>query len=113
MTKEKYLTKKIQLICEQNNIVCFDVNVGKFELKTGGYFDVGLPKGFPDLLLLTPDGRVIFIEAKTETGRLASHQKDFLNFLRAKNLPAFVIYGIDDFLFLLKNDFKLDTSDIK
>lgn len=113
MTEEKYITKQIQLICGQNNIVCFDVNVGKFPLQNGGYFDVGLPKGFPDLLLLTPDGRTIYIEAKTSTGKLATHQKQFLNFLIKNNHPAFVIYSVDDFKKILENDFKLPILPIK
>ena len=112
MTKEKYLTKQIQLLCGQNNIVCFDVNVGKFELKNGRYFDVGLPAGFPDLLLLTPDGRTIFIETKTETGILSPTQKQFLNFLRDNNHSAHVIYSLTDFKILLENDFKIDKCHI-
>lgn len=107
-TKEKNLTREVQAICGENNILCFDVNVGKFALKDGGYFDVGLPKGFPDLLLITQNGRVIFIEAKIKPNKLQPAQVHFLTELRNRNQPAFVIYSIDDFKFLLKNDFMPD-----
>ena len=110
MTKEKILTKKVQLIAGQNGITCFDVNVGKFQLKNGGFVNVGLPAGFPDLLLLTPDGRVIFIEAKIKPNKPQPAQIKFLNFLRANNHSAHVIYSVDDFLNLLNTGFKVDKT---
>lgn len=35
----------------------------------------GLPKGFPDLLVLMPAGRAIFVETKAFNGRVSPIQK--------------------------------------
>lgn len=109
MTKEKALTKKIQLFCGENNILCFDVNVGKFALKNGGYFDVGLPAGFPDLLLLTSDGRTVFIEAKIKPNKPQINQVKFINELKKRNFSVYVIYSIEEFIEKFNSNFPVDT----
>ena len=51
--------------------LCFRINVGKIKMQDGRYFDVGLPRGWSDLMFIK-DGRVSFIEVKTpeEHGKL-------------------------------------------
>lgn len=49
MTEEHEIQKKIQVAVSQRNCTIFRANVGKIFLNDGGYFDTGLPKGFPDL----------------------------------------------------------------
>lgn len=101
-TKEKNLSNRIRLHAGQNNILAFDVNTGGGELARGGYFRSGLPKGFPDLILLTNDGRIIFIEVKTSTGRLAKHQADFIEMLSNRGFHAYVVWSFEDYLDVFK-----------
>lgn len=41
-----------------------------------------LPEGFPDLIHLSPDGKLSFIEVKTATGRTSEKQKRFMSLMR-------------------------------
>lgn len=102
---EKKLSNQIMLLCGQNNIVSFDVNVGKVPTVFGTYFDSGLPNGFPDLLLLHTDGRVIFIEVKVKPNKPSQDQIDFIKFLRSRNFFADVVFSIDDMKKLIMTDF--------
>ena len=59
--------------------VIFRANVWKGETANGKWFDTGLPVGFSDLFgFRKSDGRAIFIEVKTHTGRASEAQKNFL-----------------------------------
>lgn len=103
---EKRLTKEIQLICgSELGWMCFDVNVGKFQMKNGRWFDVGLPAGYPDLMILTNDGRVLFIEAKVNSNKPSAKQIHFINLLREKGFFADVIWSVEQFRELIKNGF--------
>lgn len=93
------------LYCGENNLVAFDVNVGKFPLKNGGYFDVGLPKGFPDLMVFTTDSRIIFAELKIKPNRPSREQLQFIDFLHSRGLSAKVIYTVLEFEVWHKNGF--------
>ena len=58
----------------------FRGNVGNVRLPDGRYFDTGLPKGFPDLFgFRKSDGKMIFLEVKTDKGRLREKQAHFLD----------------------------------
>lgn len=60
----------------------------------------GLP-GVPDRIVLTPAGRVYFVELKTEIGRLASIQKWVIGELQKRGAEVRVIKGpeaVKDFL---------------
>lgn len=60
--------------------VIFRVNSGKVRMKDGRYFDTGVPNGYTDLSgFRKSDGKAIFLEIKTDKGRLRDAQKHFLN----------------------------------
>lgn len=59
----------------------FRVNVGRFKMEDGRWFDTGLPKGFSDLMAVK-DGKVYFLEVKTDTGKASKEQLDFLAVMR-------------------------------
>lgn len=60
--------------------VIFRTNVGKVRTADGRFFDTGLPPGHPDLYgFRKSDGKVIYIEVKTEKGKLRDKQKHFIN----------------------------------
>ena len=52
--------------------------------------------GVPDRMIITPDGEVIFIELKTERGRLSAEQKVQIRRLRDHCMTVFVLYGAED-----------------
>lgn len=104
-TKEKVLTKNIQLLCGQNGWQCHDVNVGGGMLARGGYFKSGLPPGFPDLLILTDDGRTIFIEAKVDRNKPSDVQNIYIKLLRRNGHFADVVWSIEEFQRLIDNNF--------
>lgn len=49
--------------------------------------------GVPDRIVITPDGRVIFVELKTEVGRLAKLQKRQIEEMRKRGADVRVIKG--------------------
>ena len=86
--KKGVLFRKMREQDRQNSIrlalnpyaIIFRGNVGKVRLPDGRYFDTGLPKGFPDLFgFRKSDGKMIFLEVKTDKGRLREKQAHFLD----------------------------------
>lgn len=51
--------------------------------------------GVPDRIVITPDGRSIYIELKTEVGRLANIQKWQQQELRKRGADIRVLKGMD------------------
>lgn len=57
--------------------------------------------GVPDRLVCLPGGRIIFVELKTEVGRLSPRQKIQIGRLTALGMDCRVLYGrqqVEDFL---------------
>jgi len=52
----------------------------------------GLP-GVPDRIVLAPDGRICFVELKTEIGRLANIQKWVIGEMRKRGADVRVVKG--------------------
>ena len=52
--------------------------------------------GVPDRIVITPEGRVWFVELKTETGRLRKMQEYQLERLRRQNCNVVVLYGREE-----------------
>lgn len=69
--------------------VIFRVNSGKVRMTDGRYFDTGVPNGFSDLTgFRKSDGKMIFIEVKTPTGKLRKEQKHFLETVKQYDVIA-------------------------
>ena len=69
--------------------VIFRTNVGKVKTVDGRWFDTGLPNGFSDLAgFRKSDGKMIFIEVKTPTGKLRKEQKHFLETVKQYDVIA-------------------------
>jgi len=89
--KEQAIQDSIRVALAQAGYIVFRTNVGKVKTSDGRWFDTGLPTGFPDLMGYKPDnGRIFFIEVKTDIGRRRKDQVEFANGLKNKN----VIYGV-------------------
>ena len=58
--------------------------------------------GVPDRIIITPNGRVIFVELKTEIGRLANIQKWQISEMRKRGADVRVAKGWPDVKALLE-----------
>jgi hypothetical protein len=99
---EHDLQNKIRLILSEMGYITFRINVGKFKLYDGRWFDTGLPKGFSDLIALK-NGETIFIEVKIIGGRISNNQKIFIENMKNNGFKAGVVYSVDDVLKLIKS----------
>ena len=52
-------------------------------------------RGVPDRLVITPDGRMFFVELKSQTGRLSKLQKFQMSELKARNVDVYVLYSVE------------------
>ncbi len=57
--------------------------------------------GVPDRIIITADGRIIFAELKTETGRLAKIQRYTIGEMQKRGADVRVIKGLDSVKALL------------
>lgn len=53
-------------------------------------------RGFPDRTVILPDGAVVFVELKTESGYASVHQEQWLLDLLHHGQHAAICYGLDD-----------------
>lgn len=51
--------------------------------------------GVPDRIIITPDGRSVYVELKTEVGRLANIQRWQLDEMRKRGADVRVLKGLD------------------
>ena len=58
--------------------------------------------GVPDRIVFFPDGRVFFVELKTDTGKLSAQQKIQINRLVNLGQRAVVIRGIDGLIWFFE-----------
>ena len=52
--------------------------------------------GVPDRIVITAEGRVIFAELKTETGKLSKIQEYTIGQMRQRGADVRVLYGLSD-----------------
>lgn len=105
---EMALLKQIELELTRRGFRAFRVNVGEgwtgeservgqdIIIRGARRFSTGLPKGFPDLMVLTPRGGVVFMELKTATGRLSEAQRRFHAFLMRMNQHVCVCRTVEE-----------------
>lgn len=87
--------------------VIFRINVGKGTTFDGRYFDTGVPPGFSDLFgVRKSDGKAVFIEVKSKTGRIRPAQEAFLSKMRENGAIAGVCRSAEDALRLILEDIK-------
>ncbi len=58
--------------------------------------------GVPDRIIILPGGRIVFVELKTEIGRLANIQKWQIEELRKRGVIVRVLKGLDQVLEFLE-----------
>jgi len=96
MTPEHRVMNEIRIWCGQHNLLCFRCNVGKIKLPNGGYFDTGLPNGFPDLLILGNNGDIYFCEVKAPGGRQRPDQIKFQYMVESRGFKYILAYSIKE-----------------
>ena len=106
--EEQAIQDSIRVALAEHGYVVFRANVGKVKTADGRWFDSGLPTGFPDLVGYKPEnGRIFFLEVKTQVGHRRSDQVAFANGLRDKR----VIYGVarsaEEAVTIVRNELKL------
>lgn len=93
---EHSIQNAIRLELSKLGFCVFRANVGRFQTKDGRWFDTGLPRGFSDLFAVK-DGRIYFLEVKTETGRPSEEQLKFLAVMRDRyGCVAEIVRSVDD-----------------
>jgi len=96
MTEEHRIQNEIRAAVSPYCII-FRVNVGEGRTPDGRYFSTGVPKGFSDLFgVRRSDGRAVFIEVKTKSGRLSAEQKRFIEQMRKCGAVAGVCRSAED-----------------
>jgi len=69
---------------------------------------MGLKSGVPDLVLEFTKGKIVYLEIKTEKGRLSDTQKKWLETSEQLNTPHYVLKGsVEANLSLLEGIFAL------
>ncbi len=64
---------------------------------------MGVRKGWPDFVIVSPDGRFHALELKRRGGRLTQEQQDFQIWCAARGLPHSVAESIDDAMAVLRH----------
>ena len=95
--KEIYLDRQIQLWCGEHDALCFHANVGSVKLADGRFFNTGLPKGFPDLLIIKQN-ETIYVETKIKPNKPSIEQINFIRALRQRNIRADIVYSMEEFI---------------
>ena len=77
----------------------FRCNSGGVRLPSGKYF-YAMPAGFADVMFVMPGGKVAFIEAKAQGGRLSPKQEAFIKKMQLLGCCAGVAHNVDEALFI-------------
>ena len=97
---EHDLQNEVRIRLSEKGYVVFRVNTGKFLLKNGRWFDVGVPKGFSDLLAIK-DGKAFFLEIKALNGIESKEQKNFIKQMIKCGCYAKFVYSLNEISDLL------------
>ncbi len=86
--------------CRMCGVPCFRLNSGAFALPgqpggSGRFVRAGW-RGAPDLVILLADGRTLWVECKSATGRLSPDQEEFRRLCGERNTPWQLARSWDD-----------------
>lgn len=103
MTEEHAIQNEIRLALNDTCKI-FRANVGVGYTFDGRYFETGLPKGFSDLFgVRKSDGKAVFIEVKSPTGRASKEQKNFLKQMKKCGAIAGICRSAEEAIRLIEN----------
>lgn len=96
MNSEHDTQNMIRLKLSELGYAVFRINSGKVRMADGRWFDTGVPKGFSDLIAVK-DGKIFFLEVKTETGKASPEQLNFLAVMRDRyGCTADIVRSVED-----------------
>lgn len=96
MKSEHDIQNEIRLRLSELGFCVFRINVGKFKTSDGRWFDTGVPKGYSDLTAIK-NGKVYFLEVKTETGKASPDQMNFIAVMRDRyGCVAGIVRSVED-----------------
>ena len=96
MTEEHRIQNEIRAAVAPYAVI-FRVNVGSGRTEDGRYFSSGVPVGFSDLFgVRLCDGRAVFIEVKTPSGRVSVSQMNFISRMIAAGAVAGICRSADE-----------------
>ena len=101
--KETIIQRKVMVIASEYGWIPYRMQVGTFYTTQWTPIKIGLP-GTPDLMLIGKDGKVIWFELKTKTGRLRDTQKNFIPILEKMGHKVYVIRSESDAIEALKEN---------
>ena len=103
MTKEHRLMLEIMAAISQECVI-FRTNVGRGFTPDGRYFSTGVPAGYSDLNGHRKcDGRAVYIEVKTRSGKVSPQQQHFIDRMRETGAIAGVCRSVDDAINLIQS----------
>lgn len=104
MTEEHVIQNKIRLALSDDCVI-FRVNVGTGTTPDGRYFNTGVPAGFSDLFgFRKSDGKAIFIEVKTKTGRATYKQNQFIQQMQLNGAIAGICRSAEEAINLIMKE---------
>lgn len=104
MTEETALQNAIRAAVSPYCLI-FRINVGTLQTVDGRMIKTGVPPGFSDLFgVRIKDGRAVFIEVKTPTGRASPKQKNFIEKMKSVGAIAGICRSVDDALKLIMEE---------
>ncbi len=92
---EQDVQNNIRIELSKLGFVVFRINVGKFKLADGRWFDVGVPAGFSDLMAIK-DGKAYFLEVKFGKGKASKEQLNFIEQMKKRGCVAGVVYSVEE-----------------
>lgn len=99
---EMDILRSIRLALSELGYCVFRINSGKIKTEDGRWFDVGVPKGFSDLLAIK-DGKAYFIECKTEHGKPTAEQLNFIKQMQTRyGCRAGIARSVEDALAIVE-----------
>ncbi len=101
---EHDIQNSIRLALSELGYCVFRINSGKVKMTDGRWFDVGVPKGFSDLVAIK-DGLISFVEVKAKHGRPTTEQLNFINTMKNKyGCRAGIARSVEDAIKIVKGD---------
>ncbi len=98
---EHDIQNSIRLELSKLGCLTFRINVGKFQMKDGRWFDTGVPKGWSDLIAIK-DGRIYFLEVKNAKGRASQEQINFIEQMQKQGCKAGIVRSVQDAINLIR-----------